>query len=51
MPADIRVAWWNLENLFDSSGAQRDPELAGQLKAELKGWTVPVRDRKLDQLA
>ena len=51
MPTDIRVAWWNLENLFDSSGAQRDPELAAQLKGELKGWTVQVRDRKLDQLA
>ncbi|RMH36393.1 MAG: endonuclease/exonuclease/phosphatase [Nitrospirae bacterium] len=48
---DIRVAWWNLENLFDHERAARDPGLARFLKSELKGWTAAVRDRKLDQLA
>jgi endonuclease/exonuclease/phosphatase family metal-dependent hydrolase len=47
----INVAWWNLENLFDEVGAARPPELAATLKNELKGWTVAVRDQKLDQLA
>lgn len=48
---DIRVAWWNLENLFDHETASRPPELARTLKKELKGWTAAVRDRKLEQLA
>ena len=51
MATDIRVAWWNLENLFDSSTAARDPELERVLKNELKGWTATVRDKKLGQLA
>lgn len=49
--SNINVAWWNLENLFDHEGAQRPAELAAVLKSELKGWTVPIRDRKIDQLA
>jgi endonuclease/exonuclease/phosphatase family metal-dependent hydrolase len=48
---EVKAAWWNLENLFDSSGADRDPALASALRSELAGWTVAVRDRKLDQLA
>ncbi len=48
---DIRVAWWNLENLFDHENATRPTELAKKLKKELVGWTVAVRNQKLDQLA
>lgn len=48
---DIRIAWWNLENLFDHETASRDPALARELKNELKGWTAAIRDRKLDQLS
>lgn len=49
--ADIRIAWWNLENLFDHENATRGLELATALGSELKGWTVAIRNRKLDQLA
>jgi hypothetical protein len=48
---DLNVAWWNLENLFDHATADRPPELATRLANELNGWTTPVRDRKLSQLA
>ena len=48
---DIRIAWWNLENLFDHVNAPREPELARRIGRELRGWTIPVRDRKLDRLA
>lgn len=47
----VRVAWWNLENLFDHQNAQRPAELAQRLGRELNGWTVAVRNQKLDQLA
>jgi endonuclease/exonuclease/phosphatase family metal-dependent hydrolase len=47
----IGVAWWNVENLFDSESVKRDPQTARTLGAELKGWTKPIRDRKLTQLA
>ena len=49
--ADIRIAWWNLENLFDHENATRGLELATSLGSELQGWTVAIRNRKLDQLA
>lgn len=48
---DLRVAWWNLENLFDRESAPRHPDLAATLAGELQGWTAAVRNRKLDQLA
>jgi len=48
---DIRVAWWNLENLFDRSTASRPPALESRLRSELRGWTTAVRNRKLRQLA
>ena len=48
---DMNVAWWNLENLFDHENAQRPPELAQRLRGELEGWTIQIRNRKLDQLA
>lgn len=50
--ADIRFAWWNLENLFDHRlAAGRPPELRRRLAGELDGWTAAVRDRKIRQLA
>lgn len=48
---NINIAWWNLENLFDHETAIRDDELKSKLKAELKGWTVNVRNKKVSQLA
>jgi predicted extracellular nuclease len=51
MSTDVQVAWWNLENLFDSVNAPRDPDLAATLGNELNGWTTLVRDRKISQLA
>ncbi|RLL52226.1 endonuclease/exonuclease/phosphatase [Mariprofundus sp. EBB-1] len=49
--ANINIAWWNLENLFDAEHASRDPRLKSKLKSELKGWSAEVRDRKIAQLA
>ncbi len=49
---DLYVAWWNLENLFDSvRSAQRPEWLQKKLASELAGWTTAVRDRKIGQLA
>lgn len=46
------LAWWNLENLFDVFNAPDRPAwLQKKLKAELKGWTAAVLDRKLANLA
>ena len=51
MSTDVQVAWWNLENLFDSVNAPRDPDLAAALGNELNGRVVrmwhrtPVRPR------
>jgi len=47
----LRIAWWNLENLFDAAPAARPAELQSRLHSELKGWTAAVRDRKIAQLA
>ncbi len=45
------IAWWNVENLFDSINAPTRPEwLQKNLKRELKGWTTTVRDKKVSQL-
>ncbi len=48
---ELSVAWWNLENLFDSVDAPRDKKLQKALGKELKGWTSDVLDQKLSQLA
>jgi predicted extracellular nuclease len=48
----MRIAFWNLENLFDLEDApDRPPELAAVLRGELVGWTSAVLARKLDNLA
>lgn len=46
------IAWWNLENLFDTVGSTERPEwLKERLKKELEGWTTNVLSKKLKQLA
>ena len=45
------VAWWNLENLFDTENASRSDKLKRSIQRELKGWNQKVLDNKLSQLA
>ncbi len=46
------VAWWNLENLFETSTfAGRSERLRRTLRGELSGWTQAVLRRKISQLA
>lgn len=57
--ADLCVAFWNVENLFDVEDAppERRPDKVrralkiGTGSSELKGWTQAVLDRKIAQLA
>lgn len=52
MATEHYVAWWNVENLFDSSGSEDRPDwLKSKLRSELKGWTTTIRDKKIKQLA
>jgi hypothetical protein len=54
VPVTYYVAWWNLENLFDIESAPRSRRTGKVMRAlgdDLKGWTRPLRDRKIDQLA
>lgn len=50
-----RVAWWNLENLFDEENAvalgRRTDKVFRAIKNDIAGWTPQLRDRKIDQLA
>lgn len=49
---DYYIAWWNVENLFDTSTSTTRPDwLQKKLNAELKGWTAAVLDQKCKQLA
>lgn len=45
------VAWWNVENLFDSKSAARTDKLVRTIGAEVEDWTAQLRDRKINQLA
>ena len=46
------IAWWNIENLFDTSSSTDRPEwLAKKLRSELKGWTASVLKRKITNLS
>lgn len=49
--AELNVAWWNLENLFDHENAARPDSVKAGLRNELEGWTAAIRDRKISQLA
>jgi predicted extracellular nuclease len=51
MTENYFIAWWNLENLFDSVNADRPEWLQKKLKNELKGWTQTVLNKKLSNLA
>ncbi len=50
--SDYYIAWWNVENLFDTSTSAARPEwLKRKLASELTGWTAAVLERKCKQLA
>ncbi|MFT4680627.1 MAG: putative extracellular nuclease [Flavobacteriales bacterium] len=45
------IAWWNVENLFDTSSSTQRPDwLKSKLRSELKGWTATVLDKKVKNL-
>ena len=49
---DHYIAWWNLENLFETSTfSGRSERLQRRLGRELTGWTKTVLARKISQLA
>jgi predicted extracellular nuclease len=51
MPTQYYVAWWNVENLFDSVNSPRRTEkLKRALGKSLQGWTTTLRDKKISQL-
>jgi endonuclease/exonuclease/phosphatase family metal-dependent hydrolase len=46
------VAWWNLENLFDTENStQRTEKLQRTLGNELRGWTENILEKKVNQLS
>jgi hypothetical protein len=52
MTAQYRIAFWNLENLFDIEGSPRRTEkLSRALGTSIKGWTLALLNRKIGQLA
>ncbi|WP_368416008.1 endonuclease/exonuclease/phosphatase family protein [Falsiroseomonas sp.] len=51
MPSRHFIAFWNLENLFDTEEAKRSEGLTQRLAKDLKGWSRPVLDRKIGNLA
>lgn len=49
---DYYIAFWNVENLFDSVGYDgRSDKLQRTLEKELTGWTTTVLNKKIKQLA
>ena len=52
MPTQYRIAFWNLENLFDIAGSPRRTEkVARTLGTRIKGWSQTRLNRKVSQLA
>jgi predicted extracellular nuclease len=52
MPTQYRIAFWNLENLFDVEGSpRREEKVARAIGSDIKGWTPALLDRKIGQLA
>lgn len=47
---EVKVAFWNQENLFDTEKATRDAMVRNRLASELVGWNASVRDRKIRQM-
>lgn len=52
MSTTYRVAWWNVENLFDEENSPRRTEKVNRVVGrDLIGWTPQLRDQKVSQLA
>jgi len=52
MPAQYRIAFWNIENLFDIEGSpRREEKVARAIGSSIVGWTQALLDRKLSQLS
>lgn len=52
MPTQYRIAFWNLENLFDiENSPRRGEKLQRAIGSALEGWTQELLDRKIGQLA
>jgi endonuclease/exonuclease/phosphatase family metal-dependent hydrolase len=52
MAAEYRIAFWNLENLFDIEfSPRRGEKLQRAIGRDLEGWTPARLDRKISQLA
>lgn len=49
--SEYYIAWWNLENLFDTENAPRSDKLRRSIQRELKGWNQKILDNKLSQLS
>lgn len=52
MKTHYNIAWWNLENLFDTVNSPNRPDwLQRQLNSELRGWNQGVLFTKIRNLA
>jgi len=52
MSSQYRIAFWNLENLFDiENSPRRGDKLQRAIGKDLEGWTQARLDRKVSQLA
>lgn len=52
MKKQYYIAWWNVENLFDTFNSNQRPQwLQNQLNSELKGWDEQVLNQKISNLA
>lgn len=51
MSARHFIAFWNLENLFDTEDATRSEGLTKRIAKDLTGWSRTVLDRKIANLA
>lgn len=52
MPTEYRIAFWNVENLFDIEGSpRREEKVARAIGADIAGWTQSLLDKKVSQLS
>jgi endonuclease/exonuclease/phosphatase family metal-dependent hydrolase len=52
MKNQYHIAWWNLENLFDTFDSPNRPDwLQRKLNRELTGWTDEVLQKKINNLS
>jgi len=52
MASEYKIAFWNLENLFDiENSPRRTDKLERAIGKDLKGWTKAMLDKKIAQLA